>query len=119
MTGISDNDISTAISSSCLCLGRKDYLADMPRLDCISLLDNVPNLSNTDTDNNVLSDINFDYYFPYEFYNDMFVKNSLSNNPFSVFHCNVRSLSANYDSLMTLLADVQHSFSVIGLSRLG
>ena len=77
MTGISDNDISTAISSSCLCLGRKDYLADMPRLDCISLLDNVPNLSNTDTDNNMLSDINFDYYTPREFYNDMFVKNSL------------------------------------------
>ena len=53
----------------------------------------------------------------YEFHGDVFVRNAISKNPFSIIHCNIGSLSANYDNMITLLAGLQHNFSIIGLSE--
>ena len=44
-------------------------------------------------------------------------KNAISKKAFSIIHCNIRSLSANFDSLSTLLSDLQHNFSIIGISE--
>ena len=38
-------------------------------------------------------------------------------NEFSAIHCNIRSLSANYDDFCTLLSDLAFPFSIIGLSE--
>ena len=40
-----------------------------------------------------------------------------SNNYLSTFHCNIRSLNANFDHFSHLLHQLSHSFSVIGLSE--
>lgn len=34
----------------------------LPRLDLITSLDNMPNLSGSDVDNNLLHQVNFNYY---------------------------------------------------------
>ena len=68
-------------------------------------------------DNNILYDINFDHYTPHEFHSKVCIRNAISKKPFSIIHCNIRSLSANFDSLSTLLSDLQHNFSVIGISE--
>jgi hypothetical protein len=39
------------------------------------------------------------------------------NSFFSVFHCNIRSLGANFDMLTALLSCIQYKFSVIGLTE--
>ena len=75
------------------------------------------NLVGSDVDNNILYDINFDYYTPHEFHSKVCIRNAIPKKPFSIIHCNIRSLSANFDSLSTLLSDLQHNFSVIGISE--
>ena len=95
MSRNSVNSIQSATSCNCHCLTRKDYFDDLPRLELISLLHNVPNLTSIDVDANVLSDINFDYYTPHEIHSNVSLRIASSKNPFSIFHCNIRSLSAN------------------------
>ena len=67
-------------------------------------------------DNNILYDKNFDYYTPHEFHSEVCIRDEISKKPFSI-HCNIWSLSANFDSLSTLLSDFQHNFSIIGISE--
>lgn len=74
-------------------------------------------MSNFDVGSNTLDVGNFDYYTPHEFYTNQNIGNAISRKDFSVMHINIRSLSANYDNMLTLLADLQHNFSVIGLSE--
>jgi hypothetical protein len=94
-----------------------DKLEGLPRFELISSLTNIPNLAALDIENNLQTDINFDYYTSQEFCDCQAIKHAISKDPFSVFHCNVRSLNANLENLLTLLADLHHKFSLIGLSE--
>jgi hypothetical protein len=82
MSRNSVNSIQSATRCNCHCLTRNDYFDDLPRLELISLLHNVPNLTSIDVDANVLSDINFDYYTPHEFHSNVSVRIAVSRNPF-------------------------------------
>ena len=43
--------------------------------------------------------------------------NGLSNNYFSALHCNIRSLNANFDNFSEMLHQLNHEFSIIGLTE--
>ena len=92
-------------------------LVDLPKLELISSLTNIPNLREFDPENNLLSEVNFDYYTSHEFSSSQTVRDSINDNCFSVIHCNVRSLAANHDNLITLLSNLNHNFHIIGLSE--
>ena len=92
-------------------------LEALPRLELISSLTNIPNLREFDAENNLLSEINFDYYTSHEFQSSQTVRDSISENCFSAIHCNIRSLAANHDNLTTLLSNLKHNFHIIGLSE--
>ena len=75
----------------------------LPKLDLISRLHNIPNLSGSDVDNNLLHQVNFNYYSTSSFCCSESVIQSISNcSSFSVLHANVRSLAANHDKLTSL-----------------
>ena len=94
-----------------------DQLEALPRFELISSLTNIPNLAALDIENNLQTDINFDYYASQEFCDCQTIKHAISKNPFTVFNCNVRSPNANLENLLTFLADLHHKFSLIGLSE--
>ena len=93
-------------------------LEDLLQFDLISKLSNMQNLAGFDIENHILPDINFDYYTPDEFINHQTINTAISKDSFTVFHSsNVRSLNANYNNLISLLSDLNHSFSIIGISE--
>ena len=57
---------------------------------------------------------------------DITVRNSFSEDinrtshaeSFSVLHCNIRSIAANYDKLTELLYELKYPFKVVGLSEI-
>ena len=63
--------------------------------------------------------INFDYYDSHEFHSCRDIVDSfLSCDSFSAVHCNVRSLSADDDSLLICFSsELYFPFSLIGLSE--
>ena len=88
----------------------------LPKLDLISRLHNIPNLSGSDVDNNLLHQVNFNYYSTSS--SSESVIQSVSNcSSFSVLHANVRSLAANHDKLISLLSDLTHNFHLLGISE--
>ena len=90
----------------------------LPKLDLISRLHNIPNLSGSDVDNNLLHQVNFNYYSTSSFCCSESVIQSISNSSsFSVLHANVRSLAANHDKLISLLSDLTHNFHLLGISE--
>lgn len=90
----------------------------LPRLDIMSSTTDIPHLTISDVDLNMPSDINFNYYNTSEFHtNEELSKCLSSNSSFSILHCNIRSLSKNYDNLVNMLHEINHPFSVIGLSE--
>ena len=90
----------------------------LPRLDLISSLNNMPNLSGLDVDNNLLHQVNFNYYMIPSFHFSNDVTQLLSeNSSFSVLHANVRSLAANHDKLINLISDLTHNFHLLGISE--
>ena len=71
-------------------------------------------LENLDPESNLKYHSNFKYYSTDEFLNCM----SVSETSFSILHCNIRSLNANYDKLTFMLNDLNREFSIIGLSEI-
>ena len=93
-------------------------LDNLPRLELFSSLTNVPNLIDSDVDNNGLSQVDFNYYSVNDFQNNESIRQICSENTsFSVIHSNVRSLAANHDKLTTMLSNLGHNFHVIGLTE--
>ena len=94
----------------------QNRLANLPRFEILSKLDNIPNLNNFDVERNVIEEVNFGYYTSQQFEEKISGNDSYYKNNFSAFHCNVRSLSANYNDLYKLLTDLAFPISIIGLS---
>ncbi|XP_048586388.1 uncharacterized protein LOC125568354 [Nematostella vectensis] len=90
-------------------------LENLPHLDIVSSL-NSPNLSDFDLDINIPSQINSKYYSPHEFHSSYELSN-LSDKSLSLLHCNIRSISKNFDKLQDMLSTLNHPFKLIALSE--
>lgn len=118
---ITDNNLLklTFNSNTTCCCSKKISrlrLENLSNLEVISSISNVPNLGESDIDEQISHKINFNYYSTHDFHNNSEIsglKNSLS-----FLHCNIRSLQANYDHLLDMLNILNFDFSVIGLSEI-
>lgn len=91
---------------------------NLPRLELFSNLTHISNLIDADVDNNVPSQVDFNYYSVNDFQNSESIGLMRSENTFfSVIHSNIRSLAANHDKLTTMLSNLGHNFHVIGLTE--
>ena len=89
---------------------------NLPRLELFS--NHTPNLIDANVDNNVLSQVDFNYYSDNNFQNSESIGLMRSENTFfSVRHSNIRSLAANHDKLTTMLSNLGQNFHVIGLTE--
>ena len=91
--------------------------SSLPQLDLIKTINSCSMTSNLDPDLNIPLQTNFNYYTISDFTNSYDIANCSSGNYFSVIHSNIRSMNANFDGLMQMLADVNHYFSLIGLTE--
>ena len=89
----------------------------LPQLELKNNLNSSSNLSNIDPDLNLRQQTNFGYYFTSDFKSSYEIPNCTSNNCFSILHSNIRSLNANFDNLLQMLIDLNHSFPLIGLTE--
>ena len=71
-----------------------------------------PNLNDFDMDENLIHKVNSNYQDIISFQ-----KNRKTKNSFSLFHSNLRSLSAHFDELQLLLIALKLQFDVIGISE--
>ena len=86
-------------------------------MNLISNLFNIPSLA-TDVENNLLHQVNFKYFSVHDFHSSREISQAFSQeNSLALFHANLRSLSANYDDLISLLADLKQNFNIIGISE--
>jgi len=90
---------------------------DLPRLQVISELNNIPQLSASNPDTNIPSKVNFDYYSVNDVCNCADIQNSYPLTSFSVLNCNIRSLNANFDHLTQVLADLSLPLTLFGLTE--
>lgn len=60
---------------------------------------------------------NFQNYSVDEFCQNYEISNCVASKYFSVLHSNVRSLNANFENLKQLLSDLNHNFTMIGLTE--
>ena len=64
-------------------------------------------------------DINFNYYNSHEFHDNTDIVHCIEgNSSFSALNCNIRSLSANFDTFNNMLKDMHFKFSIIGLTKI-
>lgn len=106
-------------NAECLCTRKlsNQRLHSLPCLDVMSSIDKNSNLHNIDIDIHLPIVTNFKYYSAHDFHSSEDIQSSLTNKTFSALHHNIRSLGANFELLHQLLADMNHSFSIIGLSE--
>ena len=81
----------------------RDNVLDLPRFEILSRLD--------------IHEADFRYYTPQQFHCNEDINQTCQSESFSVLHCNIRSIAANYDKLTELLSELNYSFKVIGLSE--
>ena len=93
-------------------------LEHLPRLNIVSSFGNSDTFSQIDPESNLPSMVNFKYYSTHDFHQSSEISSLFSNKSFSIIHCNIRSLAKNYDSLVSMLDELQLSFDVIGLSEI-
>ena len=91
-------------------------LSDLSHFDTVSSISNIPNLNDIYPDSNIPSQVDFTYYIPHQFHSNPELSNT-SHKSISFFHCNIRSLTANFDHLNNLLNNLDHPFNIIGLSE--
>ena len=79
-----------------------DY-RNLSYLKIASPVSRIPHLTNADSDHNMPSEFNFNYYSTHDFHsNHDIYESSLDSRSFSALHCNIRSLQGNYDNLAQL-----------------
>ena len=88
------------------------FVDSMPSFEITSSLTNLPNLGDYDIDEHLPSNVNSSYYT----LQDLSTL-STSDNDFSLFHMNTRSLSLHFDELISTIATLKINFDVIGLSE--
>ena len=74
-------------------------------------------LNEIDPDSHIPIQSNFKYYTTSDFSDDNIIKNCLSEKSCLQLHCNIRSINANLDHLIQMLAELQHNFTIIGLTE--
>ena len=89
----------------------------MPQLELLASLNSFDELSDIDPDSNIPVQSNFKYYTTHEFANNDAIINCTSSKCFSVLHLNIRSLNSNFDNFTQMLTELNHNFSVIGLTE--
>ena len=85
----------------------------LPKLEILSKIQNLPNLSDYDIDENFEPDIDSSYHNL-----DKLKALDVSSKDLSLFHMNIRSLSLHFDELHTLLGNIGIDFQLIGLSEI-
>ena len=85
---------------------------------CSPLGSDVAHLCNVDADLHMPTDDNFSYLSTHDFHSNHDIAECfLNGQAFSVIHCNIRSLSANYDNLAHMLSELYFPFSIVGLTE--
>ncbi len=79
---------------------------------------NAPYLNDIDADLHMPLEQNFQYYTSHKFHDNHHIKDCFSTKSFSVLNCNIRSLSANFNTLAQMLSELYFSFSIIGLTEI-
>ena len=75
-------------------------------------------LAQLDPDLHIPVQSNFQYYSTDYFRNNEQISNcTKSVNFFSALHSNIRSMAANFDSLIQMTSELDHNFSIIGLTE--
>ena len=118
---IEDNElVKLSFNSNLSCLCSKNtvnaILEDLPMLQTISNIGNIPHLSNFDPACNTPSKVNFNYFDLHKFHSSPEI-NTCSNKALSLLNCNIRSIQANFDNLVQLLNDLNYPFNIISLSE--
>ena len=110
--------LSFNLNTACNCSKKltKFNLENLSSYEVISSLSNQPNLNNSDIDSHISNNLNFSYYNVHDFPDNRDI--SSMKNPFSLLHCNIRSLQANHDNIVDLINNLNFDFSVIGLSEI-
>jgi len=78
---------------------------------------NIIELTGLDPDVHLPTQSNFNYFTTSEFRNDFQISSCISSKHFSVLHSNIRSLNANFENLMQMITELNHNFSIIGLTE--
>ena len=93
---IDDNGIiNLSFNSNSNCFCSKQLLHDcclksLPRFELISNISNIPHLIGTDVENNLVHQVDFNYYSIHDFHSSPEIDQAISHhNSFSVFHSNV------------------------------
>ena len=96
-----------------------EFSDSLSRLSISSPLESdVARLINVDADLHMPTDENFSYLSTHDFHSNHDIAEGFSNGQaFSLIHCNIRSLSANYDNLAHMLSELYFPFSIIGLTE--
>ena len=111
---IGDNErVKLSFNSNLSCLCSKNtvnaILEDLPMLQTISNIGNIPHLSNFDLECNTPSKVNFNYFDLHKFHSSPEI-NTCSNKALSLLNCNIRSIQANFDNQVQLLNDLNYPF---------
>ena len=91
-------------------MSRSTKFDSLPQLDLLSKLNSSRNSSDSDPDLNLPQQVNFGYYSTLDFKDSDEISNCTSSNHFSILHTNIRSLSANFDTLSQMLTDMTTLF---------
>ena len=98
-----------------------DDLSSLPYLDITSSsIRSAPSLTRADGDSFIPPYcLDFNYYSSHTFHDNPDIKEAfLSKSAFSIIHCNIRSLRANFDSLTNMLSELNYyPCTIIGLSE--
>ena len=92
-------------------------LESLPSFDISTFINNNSTLSSIAIDLQLPSLTNFGYYSTHEFHSSEDIQLTICLRAFSVLHFNIRSLAANFDAFHQMLSDMNHSFSIIGVSE--
>ena len=113
------NLLSFNSNTECLCSNKimTSRLEFLPSLELSASINNNPNLQSFDIDLQLPSTTNFRYYSSHEFHSNNDIQSSLSDKTFSALHFNIRSVARNFEQFLILLNDMNHNFSVIGLTE--
>lgn len=81
----------------------------------MSLIDT--DLTGLDPEVHLPNQSNFQNYSIDDFCQNYEISNCVSSKHFSCLHSNIRSLNANFENLKQLLSELNHNFSMIGLTE--
>ena len=71
-----------------------------------------------DVDLNLPSNVNVQHYIAHDFHYSPYVNECFSDEYFSIVHCNIRSLTGNFDNLQTMLSNLYFPLSIVGLTEI-